>query len=230
MINWGDYVVMIPSINWKLRLISVPAAAAFWKSKVHMILWYPLWLEYKDLASVKVWLKRWWPGEYWEEKDQKTKVKTLNAPHIYTIQATPTLQWSADISSIAVSEKEDDSLLEITPLRLLKSDISVDLTRSTVADKIQSAMTDKTDSTTHSLGIDHAYAAAELVDNYEESAPHDAILAKHGLSNDAYYRRLLKRSSHFGIPVENEAERVSAVTPAAAEWRPVVAARRTSLW
>ena len=31
------------------------------------------------------------------------------------------------------------------------------------------------------------------------------------------YRRLLKRSRHFGIPVENEAERVSAVTPAAAD-------------
>ena len=46
----------------------------------------------------------------------------------------------------------------------------------------------------------------------------------------ALYRRLLKRSRHFGIPVENEAERVSAVTPAAAEWRPVVAARRISLW
>ena len=41
-------------------------------------------------------------------------------------------------------------------------------------------------------------------------------------------RRLLKRSRHFGIPVENEAERVSAVTPAAAEWRPVVAVRRIS--
>ena len=44
------------------------------------------------------------------------------------------------------------------------------------------------------------------------------------------HRRLLKRSRHFGIPIENEAERVSAVTSAAAEWRTVVAARRISLW
>ena len=91
-------------------------------------------------------------------RKQKTKATTLNAPHIYTIQATP---WLAMVSwhAIAVSEKEDDSLLEITPLPLRESDISVDLTRSTVTDKIQSAKTDKTESTVRSLGVDHAYAA-----------------------------------------------------------------------
>ena len=135
------------------------------------------------------------PGDGQRSIEKKKTKRQRRRPRTL-LTSTPSkprraLQWSADISSIAVSEKEDDSLLEITPLPQLESDISVDLTRSTVADKIQSAKSDKTESTTHSLGVDHAYAAAEL-DNHEESAsiettPHDAILAKHGLSNDSYY-------------------------------------------